>query len=189
MGNELPISTSWHQEELKAQKGTNLGYESVLVDPACPGGAKSAIRKYRKSFCFLRTKSAGLVLLSWCSTVRLRDEVADAKLEQLWVCEEQNVLFFPITSYPPECFARELYIKFSVRSLPNLGHEERFSVVICRYSLRFGHKYPSRCFPECWNVISQIQGQAIFCIVKNISFLRSHYANSNSLKKSLLALS
>lgn len=97
----------------------------MLVDPACPGGAKLAIRKHRKGFCFLSTKSAGLVLLSWWSTVRLRDEVADAKLEQLWLCEEQNVLLFPITSYPPECFARGMYIKFSV-SLPNLGHGERY---------------------------------------------------------------
>lgn len=82
----------------------------MSVDPACPRGATPAIRKHRKGFCFLRTKSAGLVLLLWCSAVRLREEVADAKLEQLWLYKEQNVLLFPITSYPPECSPRGLCI-------------------------------------------------------------------------------
>lgn len=105
-----------------------------LVDRSCtPMVSKPALWKQRQSFCFLRPKSAGWVLL-WCSSVRLRDSVAGAKLEQL--CQEQNVLPLPITSYPPGCLAHGLCIMYvlapytsnanplAVCSLPNSGRGE-----------------------------------------------------------------
>lgn len=115
--------------------------------PAHQWGANPAPWKQRQSFYFLWSKSAGWVLLLWCSSVSLRDSVADAKLEQLCLYQEQNVLPHPIASYPPGCLAHGLCIAhvpapytgnahpLAVCSLPNSGHGENLRATpVWRYA-------------------------------------------------------
>lgn len=140
-----------------------------------------------EQFHCLRSKSSGWILLLWCSSVRVGDS-ADVKLEQLSLYQEQNVpgassphhllpTWMPCTgtvwagSVLWQCTSTArclIWVTGNLRATPGWWHADTHHGLKTSATLQGIFRTAVILFHD------KVQGQANFCSVKNLAFLRSH---------------